>query len=284
MRWLYALCWAGDDQPGLLMEHAVAWFLAKQVLLPGVSTLERFGTRVRARVQEQRWHNMAGAFDAKQSANIARLFESGDGPALIEELLRAPRRLAPGEFMAHLERIDAIRALNLAPTGAPDAVVERLARSARKMRPATLARLPEPRRSASLAALFGALEGIAIDEGLELFDQLIDQTVKDAARAYVASRMRTSSCFSTTTTTFRCNKSWPELTPPRSRTPSNERDTWLVRPTIGISGNCAHRGDGSNDCSRDCWAASHLKRCRPPSQFVRHWHSLRTRPIGQRHR
>ena len=112
------------------------------------------------------------------------------------------------------------------------------------MRPATLARLPEPRRSASLAALFGALEGIAIDEGLELFDQLIDQTVKDAARAYVASRMRTSSCFSTTTTTFRCNKSWPELTPPRSRTPSNERDTSLARPTIGISGNCAHRGDG----------------------------------------
>ena len=55
-------------------------------------------------------------------------------------------------------------------------------------------------------------------------------------------------------------------------------------PTIGISGNCAHRGDGSNDCSRDCWAASHLKRRRAPSQFVRRWHSLRTRPIGQRHR
>ena len=84
MRWLYALCWAGDDQPGLLMERAVAWLLAKQVLLPGVSTLERFGARVRARVQEQRWHNMAGAFDATQSANIARLFESGDGPALID--------------------------------------------------------------------------------------------------------------------------------------------------------------------------------------------------------
>ena len=49
MRWLYALCWAGDDQPGLLMEHAVAWLLAKQVLLPGVSTLERFGARVRER-------------------------------------------------------------------------------------------------------------------------------------------------------------------------------------------------------------------------------------------
>lgn len=163
-RWLYALCWAGDDQPGLLMERAVAWLLARQVLLPGVSTLERFCARIRTRVQERRWHKMAGAFDAMQSAHIARLLDSRDGPASIEELRRAPRRLAPGEFMVHLQRIDAIRAVNLSPKGAPgspDAVIERLARSARKMRPAALARLPEPRRSALLAALFGALEGIA---------------------------------------------------------------------------------------------------------------------------
>ena len=59
--------------------------------------------------------------------------------------------------MTHLKRIDAIRAANLAPKdapGAPDAVIERLAHAARKMRPAALARLPEPRRSATLAALF----------------------------------------------------------------------------------------------------------------------------------
>ena len=129
---------------------------------------------------------MAVAFDTEQSAYIARLFDSGNGPMLIEELRRAPRRLAPGEFMAHLERIDAIRAANLAPKDAPGAVIERLAHAARKMRPAALARLPEPRRSATLAALFGALERIALDEALELFDQLIDQTVKDAARAYTA--------------------------------------------------------------------------------------------------
>ena len=193
-RWLYALCWAGDDRPGLLIERAVAWLLAEQVLLPGVSTLERFCAHVRARVHEQRWRRMAGAFDTEQSAHIARLFDSGDGPALIEELRCAPRRLAPGEFMTHLERIDAIRAAGLAPKDAPDApdaVIERLAHAARKIRPAALARLPEPRRSATLAALFGALERIALDEALELFDQLVDQTVKDAAKTYVASRMRT---------------------------------------------------------------------------------------------
>ena len=193
-RWLHALCQAGDDRPGLLLERAVAWLLAEQVLLPGVSTLERLCARIRARVRERRWCRMAQAFDIEQTTRLEHLFSGDEGSALIEELRRAPRRLAPGELMTHLERIDAIRAQKLAPArdiGAPDAVIEKLARSARKMRPAALIRLPEPQRSATLAALFSAMEGIALDEAIELFDQLIAQTVKDAARDYAAARMRT---------------------------------------------------------------------------------------------
>lgn len=193
MRWLYALCLAGDDRPGLLMDRAIAWLLAERVLLPGVSTVERLCARIRSRVQERRWHAIAKAFNAEQSARISGLLADSKGAAMIEELRRAPRRLAPGEFMSHLERIDAIREENLAPTGVmsvPAAVVERLARSARKIRPAALLRLPDPRRPATLAALFSAMEGIALDEAIELFDQLITQTRKNAAKDYAALRMR----------------------------------------------------------------------------------------------
>lgn len=193
MRWLYALCLAGDDRPGLLMDRAVTWLLAERVLLPGVSTVERLCARIRSRIQERRWHAIANAFDAEKSTRISLLLGDNKGAALIEELRRAPQRLAPGEFISHLERIDAIREENLAPTGVmnvPDAVIERLARSARKIRPAALLRLPDPRRPATLAALFGAMEGIALDEAIELFDQLITQTGKNAARDYAAKRMR----------------------------------------------------------------------------------------------
>ena len=193
-RWLYALCQAGDERPGLLMDRAVSWLMAERVLLPGISTLERFCARIRARVRERRWTRMAQAFDSEQSARIVELLGAEDGSALIEDLRRAPRRLKQSEFIRQLERIDAIREHDLAPTGnigAPDAVIERLARSARKMRPAALIRLPEPQRSAMLAALFGAMEGIALDEALDLFEQLIDETVKEAAKDYAATRMRT---------------------------------------------------------------------------------------------
>jgi len=193
-RWLYALCQAGDERPGLLMDRAVTWLMAERVLLPGVSTLERLCARIRARVRERRWTRMAQAFSAEQSVRLVGLLGSDGGSSLIEDLRRGPRRLKQSEFTRQLERIDAIREHDLAPTGdigAPDAVIERLARSARKMRPAALMRLPDPQRSAMLAALFGAMEGIALDEALDLFEQLIDETVKMAAKDYAATRMRT---------------------------------------------------------------------------------------------
>jgi hypothetical protein len=40
-RWLYALCWSGDDHPGPLIERAASWLVVNKVLLPGVSVLER---------------------------------------------------------------------------------------------------------------------------------------------------------------------------------------------------------------------------------------------------
>ena len=38
-RWLYALCWSGDDRPGPLIDRAAAWLIANKVLLPGVTVV-----------------------------------------------------------------------------------------------------------------------------------------------------------------------------------------------------------------------------------------------------
>jgi len=49
--WLYGVCWTGTERLGSLFDRATAWLLAHKILLPGVSTLERFVVSVRARVE-----------------------------------------------------------------------------------------------------------------------------------------------------------------------------------------------------------------------------------------
>ena len=193
-RWLYALCWAGDDRPGLLMERTCHWLMANKILLPGVSTLERLIARIRHRIQNKRWEILAGSFTADQRRRIDRFFDhDGSGPISLDELRSSPRALATGELIRHLERIDAIRTQELVPGSignVPALVIERLARSGKTMRMTALVRMPEPRRTAMLAALFHSLEAIAQDDAIELFEGLMNEVVNEAGKAYNTARMR----------------------------------------------------------------------------------------------
>src|SRR5580704_3831100 len=74
-RWLYALCWSGDDHPGPLVERATAWLIVNKVMLPGVSVLERFVGRIRDRAQKRLWKRLVAALDDKQRERIAKLFD-----------------------------------------------------------------------------------------------------------------------------------------------------------------------------------------------------------------
>ena len=52
-RWLYALCWTGNDRPSVLFERATAWLAIHKVLLPALTTLERYIARLRSRVEDR---------------------------------------------------------------------------------------------------------------------------------------------------------------------------------------------------------------------------------------
>ena len=193
-RWLYVLCWTGDDRPGLLFDRATTWLLAHKVLLPGISTLERLINRVRHRATLRLWHRLTQALSDEQRQKLMALVTSDDATFATLDYLRAtPRRRMLTELLRHLERIDAIRGYGLSltlSTELPAAPLGRLARSARTARPSALAALHEPRRMATLTALFQTLEATALDDAVELFNALATDIFTSAEEAHKKSRMR----------------------------------------------------------------------------------------------
>jgi TnpA family transposase len=193
-RWLYVLCWTGEDRPGLLFDRATTWLLAHKVLLPGITTLERLIGRVRQRATLRLWHRLTSALTDDQRQKLVALVTSDDdAAATLDDLRTTPKRRSPTELLRHLERIDAIRkhGLGLMPRAdLPAAPLARLARGARVAKPANLAALHEPRRTATLAALFQTLEATALDDVVELFDALAADIFAHAEDAHRKSRLR----------------------------------------------------------------------------------------------
>src|SRR5208337_4320003 len=194
-RWLYALCWSGDDHPGPLIERAISWLIANKVLLPGVTTLERFVGRIRDRARNRLWKRLVLGLNQDQRMRIAGLFDEAETSRFseLDALRTAPTKRRPTEFLAHLDRLNAIRAFNLrpvSPKGVPAATLERLARVARVGKPSAIAALQEPRRTATVAALFYTLEANAQDDAAELAEALLTDLIKDAEAADKIARLR----------------------------------------------------------------------------------------------
>ena len=192
MRRLYAFCWTGEDKPGWLFDWACAWLIESKALLPGATTLERLIGRVRDRAQQRLWFRLVGGLTDEQRQKIKRLFNPNAERIGNLELIRAsPLKRRQSDFLRHLDRLDVLRSVELRPIppkGVPAAHLERLARVARRAKPSAIAALSEPRRTATVAALFYTLEASAQDDAVELAEALTADLFREAALAKAAHR------------------------------------------------------------------------------------------------
>jgi len=192
-RWLYAECWAGNERPGALVLVAADWLIEHKVLLPGISTLERLVGRIRERARQRLWRRLAAGLSDAQRAQVADLFERDDESLGGLEILRAsPLKRQPTQFAKHLDRLEAVRSFGLRPTppgGVPAVQLERLARVAKTSKPSAIAALQEPRRTATVAALFYTLEASAQDDATELGEALVSDLFREAEMARLALRV-----------------------------------------------------------------------------------------------
>jgi TnpA family transposase len=195
-RWLYALCWTGTERPGVLFDRATTWLVAHKILLPGVTVLERFVGRLRARVEQRIWSMLAASASPESRPKLEALLSvPGDGPhSLLDRLRKGPFRRSAPELVRALERVQEVRRLGIdlrLSQRVPPGRLQALARFASTTKVTAIQRLPESRRLATLVAFASNLEACALDDALDLLDILITEIFSEAAKASDKARLRT---------------------------------------------------------------------------------------------
>ena len=172
MRFLDGRAWTHAEGPVALFEHAVGWLRRNRVLLPGVTVLARQvadGRAMRPRPGcTTLWPPRPRSVDPWLPERLANLLQVPDGSRVseLERLRRSPRRSSGPEMVKALQRAEQLAALGAGRVEVDDIPANRLqvlARTGLGSKATALARLGEPKRTATLIAVVRHLEAVAVD-------------------------------------------------------------------------------------------------------------------------
>ena len=186
-RWLCALCWTGTDRPSALFDYANGWLVDHRVLLPGVTTLERFVAEVRSRMELRLWRLLGRGVTNAQQQRLDDLLKPAEDSrqSRLDRLRKGPVRVSAPALVMALQRVETVRslAIELPGTQVPPSRIAALARFAATAKVSAVARLPKARRIATLVAFIHCLEAGAQDDALDVLDQLLRELFTKAEKA-----------------------------------------------------------------------------------------------------
>ncbi len=194
-RWLYSQCWMGTERPTLLFERATTWLLAHKVLLPGASTLERFISKLKHRVEQRVWKLLIKPISYEQKLKLETLLSvpEGSSRSWFDQMRAGPTHISGPSLVRALERLDMIRNYGVTFSPSPSIPPNRIAtlsQFASRAKVTAINRLPQNRRLATLAAFMKTLEASAQDDALDILDKLLHEIFSDAAKSNQRARLR----------------------------------------------------------------------------------------------
>jgi TnpA family transposase len=195
-RWLYAMCWTGTDRPSVLFERATTWLVTQKVLLPGCSTLERYVSRLRSRVEERVWKSLSQGISSTQQKKLEALLEvpAGTRQSQLDSLRTGPVMVSSTSLTNALLRLNSVRELGIKIPATAHIPANRIAALARFVGAAkvnAILRLSNPRRLATLVAFAHCLEASAQDDALDVLEGVLRELFGDAVKAEKKARLRT---------------------------------------------------------------------------------------------
>jgi len=193
-RWLYALFWTGSDRPGLLFEQTVSWLISNKIILPGITTIERFIAEIRSRMDKRLWRSLIKNLSDDQAEKLNSLLVVADShrQSLLDILRKGPVRASSKALVKALKRIEKARELSIElPKGMPTGRVSVLSRFANTAKTTAISRLSYERKMATLVAFAHHFEATAQDDALDILSIVLSELFSKAKRANHKRRLRT---------------------------------------------------------------------------------------------
>jgi TnpA family transposase len=195
-RLLYARAWISNEKPSLLFDFATAWLNQNKVLLPGASTLSRLIAGLRERAANRLWRRLAALPTVEQKARLETLLEVPEGARVsrFDRYQKGPVTISAPAFNAAMDRYLELKEWHIGEidfSSIPPVRLKSLARYASVVTAPKIARMPADKRTAILVAFVKAFETMALDDALDVLDQLITGIAGDAKRIGQKNRLRT---------------------------------------------------------------------------------------------
>ena len=189
-RFLDGRAWTHAEGPVALFDQAVGWLRRNRVLLPGVTVLAREVAAAREAAEARLYeavHMAACRVDRQLPRRLVELLQVPDGSRVsaLERLRQSPRRSSRPEMVKALQRAEQIAVLGVGRVEVDDIPANRLqvlARTGLGSKASALARLSEPKRTATLVAVVRHREAVAVDDSLDLLALLMTTRVFSPAR------------------------------------------------------------------------------------------------------
>lgn len=196
VRWLYERAWVGTEAPSVLFDIATTQLLEQKILLPGVSVLERLVAMVRERVAQRVWTLLSRLPTDEQCQRLNAILPVDESArhSIFDQLRSSPTRHSAPVLVAALQRLEQIRAIGVSHLVLPKVPPSRLkvlSRTAFTSKAQTIARMPTPRRIATLLAFVHDVEATAQDDALTVLELLTKDLFSKSTRQGKQERLRT---------------------------------------------------------------------------------------------
>lgn len=185
----------GTERPTVLFERATTWLLVHKILLPGASTLERFISKLKGRVEQRVWKLLIQSIDPEQRLKLEMLLSvpEGSNRSWFDQMRKGPTHISGPSLVRALERLNMIKNYGItlpSSVSIPPNRIATLSRFASRAKAQAIHRLPQKRRLATLVAFMKTLEAAAQDDVLTILEGLLHEIFSDAENADKRARLR----------------------------------------------------------------------------------------------